>query len=141
MANEARITSFFHINKGNLKYSPIATSFFADVTGTKGPVPGAITVTPTGVDVDFSELTTPGLWRISNLDATNYVTYGTWDPETTKFYPHGELLPGEFFTYRLSRDLGNEYDATTGTAGPITNTLQFRADTADCVVVIEAFEK
>lgn len=141
MANEALIQSSFQISKGNLRYQPIAQTFRADVTGSKGPTPGAKTVTPTGTDIDFSELTTPGLCRISNLDPTNFVTYGIWDPETTKFYPMGEILPGEFYVLRLSRVLGSEYDATTGTAGPITNTLQFRADTADCDVVVEAFEK
>jgi len=140
MANEARITSGLAITTGKIVYSSKPTSFNADVAGAKGPVPGAIAVSTEGTDVDFSELTTPGLCRIQNQDATNYVTYGIWDPENSKFFPLGELLAGETYPLRLSRDLQEEFQTGTGTTGANTNRLRFKANTTTCTVLIEAFE-
>lgn len=140
MANEAVINSTLQINKGNLSYLGRPTSFTATVTGTKGPTPGAISATLAGTQVDLSELTQPGLCRIMNLDATNFVEYGIWDTENSVFFPLGELLPGESYVLRLSRNIQEEYTGTgTGTTAP-TNKLMFKANTAACVVLVEAFE-
>jgi len=110
------------------------------VAGDGGPTPGQITCTTTGTNVDLSVLATPGLCRIQNLDGTNFVTVGIWDPETEVFYPLLELLAGESYALRLSRDLAWEFATGTGTIGPETNTLRIKADTASCDVLVEAFE-
>ena len=140
MANEATIRSSLAITKGKLKYSGQPTSFTADVAGTKGPTPGAIDVSIEGTDIDLGELTTPGLCRLMNLDDTNYVVYGIWDPEGARFYPLGELLPGETYVIRLARMIEEEYGTGTGTVGADTNRLRMKADTATCNIVVEAFE-
>jgi hypothetical protein len=140
MADEARITSGLSIRKGGLEYQSRPSSFLADVTGTKGPVPGAFTASLDGTDVDLSELDQPGLCRMMNLDDTNYVQVGIWEPDTSLFYPLMELLPGETFPLRLARDLGQQFEGT-GTGTGITNaTLRVKAFGAACVVIVEAFE-
>jgi hypothetical protein len=147
MSGEAQLQVSLQINKndadGVVQYRSYPTQFTADVDGAMGPTPGAFLASIYGTDVDLSELTTPGLCRISNQDPANYVTFGTCDPETDKFYPLGEILPGEFYLLRLSRWLGQEYAGSgtgTGTSGAKTNTLRFVAHTAACVVLVEAFE-
>lgn len=141
MANEATVTSNLRIVAGNINYQSQPTSFRATVTGRKGPTPGAIAVSTAGTDVDLSELTTPGLCRIQNLDTTNYVQVGIWEPDTSKYYPIMELLAGESYVFRLSRDVGEQYAGTgTGTDTP-NNTLRLKAFGAACNVVVEAFEK
>lgn len=122
MANEARISFSLSITKGNLEYTK-AGNFQADVTGTKGPVPGALAISTSGVTIDFSELSTPGLVVFKNLDDTNFVEVGAY--VSTTFYPLFELLPGESYLLRLSRNLG---------------TLRARANTAAINLSIEAFE-
>jgi hypothetical protein len=141
MANEARVNSSLTIASGSNKYQNQPTSFSADVSVFKGPSPGAFTASLLGTDVDLSELDVPGLCVFKNLDATNYVTIGLRDPETSKFYPLIELLPTEQYTVRLSRLLGWETGTGTGTEGSETNVLCVRADTAPCNVSVEAFEK
>lgn len=145
MTDDATIRGSMQIRKGTdpvlLDYISRPTAFTADVTGTKGPSPGAITVaTAPGTDVDLSELTTPALCRIMNLDDENFVEVGIWDPEISTFYPIDEILPGETYIRRLSRNLAQEYGTGTGTTGAETNRLRLRADTAACDVLIEAFE-
>jgi len=142
MAAEATIRSSLQIKADDIEYQSRPTAYTADVTGRKGPAPGAFTATIAGTDVDFSELTTPSLCRIQNQDATNRVDVGIWDPETGVFYPVDELLPGESYVRRLSRNLAGEYgtDPPAGTTGPNTNRLRVRAFSASCVVLVEAFE-
>jgi hypothetical protein len=142
MSNEASIRVGLQIRAGNIDYASRPTSFRANVTGRKGPVPGAITVTTAGIDVDFSGLTTPGLATIHNLDATNYVTCGIYEPSNGRFYPVHEILPGEIYPCRFSRALLDYvFPATgTGTSAPSV-TFRIKADTASCVVVVEAFER
>lgn len=145
MPNEATINSSLSIRKVSgalilLDFRSGGSQFTATVTGTKGPVPGAMTATLVGVDIDFSELTRPALCHIKNLDATNFVTVGIWDPETNKFYPVDEILPGESYVRRLSRLLSAELGTGAGTTGPNTNSLRLKADTASVDVVVSAFE-
>jgi len=140
MSEEAQVRSALQIQKGKLDYSSKPTAFMADVSGTNGPSPGAVTVATTGTDIDFYQLTTPALCRIMNLDSTNRVDYGIYDPETVKYYPFGELLAGESFVIRLSRDLQQEYGTGTGTTGANTNRLHFRAENSAVNVLVEAFE-
>lgn len=140
MADEIQVLSGLVIRKGNLNYQSLPNTFTADLTGSIGPTPGAIVVDTLGVDVSFAQLTTPGVCRIMNIDDTNYVEWGVYDPETDVFYPVGELLPGESYVFRLTRNFGEEYAGTgTGTTSP-TNRFRVKANTAQCVVVVEAFE-
>jgi len=141
MSDEATVRVSLQIRKDPIDYQGRPTVFTADVTGIKGPCPGAFTATVAGVSVDLSELTTPGLCRIMNLDDTDFVTFGIYDPETTIFYPLFEVLAGETYVLRLSRDLAEEWAATgTGTGGPETNTFHVRSNAGDCNVLVEAFE-
>lgn len=144
MADEARIVSSLQIISGKVDYQSKPTSFTADVAGEKGPSPGAVSVLGTGTDIDFSQLEDPGLCRIQNLDDDNYLTYGIWDPELSKFYPLGELLPGETFVLRLSRLLQEEVGTGTGTdseEAPASNRLRFYANASTSNVLVEAFER
>lgn len=140
MANEATVHSSLLIKKTNVDYQGRPSSFTALVTGAKGPTPGAVSVSTAGTDIDFSELTQPALCRFQNLDATNFVEWGIWDPENTKFFPLGEILPGESYVIRLSRNIQEEFDTGTGTTGANTNRLRFKADTAAVDALVEAFE-
>lgn len=125
MANEAAIKSSLSITKGNLQYQSRPGSFNADVTGAKGPTPGAVAIaTSPGTDISFSELTTPGFVRIQNLDSTNFVEFGIWDGST--FHELGELQPGEEYVFRFSRNMSG---------------FRMKADTAAVNCVVEAFEK
>lgn len=138
--NEATIRSSLQISKNNLQSSTLPTTFLGDVTGTGGPSPGTITVDLDGKDVDLSALTTPGYARFQNLDATNFVELGIFDPETGVFYPLLEILPGESYVMRISRNIAKEFGTGTGTTGPTTNTLRLRADTANVQVRADVYE-
>jgi hypothetical protein len=127
MANEALVRASLQIIKTGLDYRSQPTAFYATVTGTKGPSPGAITATTAGIDVNLSELPNPSLCRIMNLDSTNYVEFGIFDGAT--FRPLIEVAPKELYVIRLSRNL------------LIGQTFRVRANTANCNVLIEAFEK
>jgi len=139
MANEASIRSSLSILVGKLDYRSNPTSFNADVSTADGPTPGTISATLAGTDVSLTELTTPGLCRIMNLDSTNFVEVGVHDG--TSYFPLMELLPGETFVFRLARDLGLEFGTGTGTINADVNTLRIKADTAACNVTVEVFEK
>jgi len=138
MANEAVLQVGLRIQKGNLSYQSLPQSFTATVTGSKGPTPGAITVTTAGVNVDLSGLTTPGLCRLMNLDSTNVVEWGVHDGSI--FHPVGEMLPGESYVIRFSRNLLEEEDVPgTGTTADI-NAFMLRAVGGSCICLVECFE-
>jgi hypothetical protein len=148
MAKEIRVTSGLTIYKRGTtdtslvlqQYQAQPSSFSADMDGTKGPIPGSFSVGIGGKIVDLSELGTPGVCRISNMDETNYVTVGIWDPGIDVYYPMLELLPGESYVMRLYRHIQEEYTGTgTGTTGP-GNYLFMKADTDTVAVKVEAFE-
>ena len=143
MANEASVRASLQIKKTNgsitqIEYNSQPSAFNATVTGTKGPTPGAVTVSTSGTNIDLTALTTPGLCRIMNQDATNYVEVGVKDASSGIFYPLMELLPGESYIFRFSRNIGEEYYSTTGT--DTGNSVHCKANTASVVVLIEAFE-
>lgn len=142
MANEITVRASLQIKKGNLDFRSSPTLFQADMTGLDGPTPGTITcATAPGTDVDLSELSTPGMCWMMNLDSTNYVTVGIHDPESNLFYPVMELLPGEFSVFRLARNVEEEYATGTGTVGANTNRIRIIANSAACNVFVAAFEK
>lgn len=138
MANEARVSVGISIRKGFLDYRPPSEVYLSDVSVGRGPTPGTIAVPVTGVDVDLSALTNPGLCKMKNLDPTNYVEWGIHDGSI--FHPVGRMLPGEPCVFRISADLGLEEAVPgTGTTNP-PNTLFLRANGATCQVNVEAFD-
>lgn len=142
MANEADVRISLNIRKSanNIDFRSNPTQFRANVDGAKGPTPGALTISTSGEDVSFAELTTPGLCFFHNQDPTNYVSLGIWDG--VEFLPLFELMPGEFYVMRISRFLGTSFGAVPGTGSTDSgNTLRLKAHTAPCVVVVGAFEK
>lgn len=143
MADEVRVTAGLAIRKGSLDYRGFGPSAYTDdidATNPKGPVPGAVTVTTAGVDIDLSELTTPGYAEFINLDETNFVEWGIREPGTSTFYPIGEIPPGgKAGPFKLSRNFLEEY-VGTGTTGP-TNKLHLKANTASCNVYVGVFER
>lgn len=124
----------------NQHYAGRPTSFNAVIEDGSGPTPGLITVPVSGIDIDLSALTRPGgLVRIQNLSTTHYVEVGSWDGAI--FRPLFELLPGEFFPWRLARNLGNIYGAGTGTSGTDLTTIRLNAEGSACFCLVEAFNK
>ena len=101
MADEIRVVSSLQIRSGTNFFQIQPTSFNEDLTGLyKGPVPGAFTAGVGGTDVDFSQLLTPGWCVIQNQDDTNFVTWGIWDSDHSRFHPLGEILPGHYAMFR-----------------------------------------
>jgi hypothetical protein len=103
-----------------------------------GPSPAGINVTTTGVVVDLSKLVMPTWCWLANQDPTNYVEYGIRDPSSGKFYPLGELGPGDAYPIKLSRNLLEEWHST-GTSGDV-NQFWMQATGGTCNVLVEAFE-
>ena len=137
MADEITISGSINIANSPLDYNSSPISFSADMTGRKGPTPGAVTVTTSGTVISLAQLTTPGICFIQNLDETNYVQYGIYDTTSSTFFPLGELLAGEFTILRLARDIGAEW---LGTGTNVGNSLYFKANTASVVVRVDCFE-
>ena len=140
MADEITIQYSLSVLNGNLQERR-QTQFQADQTTAKGPTPGALTIPTTGEDISLAEVTTPGVGRVLNLDATNFVMVGIRDPDSDLFYPLVELLPGESYLMRFSRYLTREIVGTGTGTGTTNNFLHLRADTAACVVLLEIFDK
>jgi len=142
MANEATVTSSLQIRKGSLEFASRPGAFKADVSGTKGPTPGAVGVTASGTDVSLAQLTTPGLCFIQNLSDTYWMEVGPYATSTSEFYPLLELGPGEFVVVRLSRFLGTEMGTVpgTGTSG-VGVTLRLTGVGGAVDVVVAAFER
>lgn len=129
MADEATIQCRLSIIKDNLEYANRPGFFSADVSGILGPTPGSFVATTAGVDVDLTNLTVPGLCVITNYDAANFVEVGIWDGSVV-FYPLMDVLAGEQYALRLS--------ASVEAGGA---SLRVRANTANCNISVEAFEK
>lgn len=141
MSNEATVRTGMQIIVGGLTYRPPTAAFNVNVSAAKGPTPGLVVVPILGVNVDFSELTVPGLCRIINYDTTNFVTYGLGDSVTNEFYPLGEIGPGESYIIKLSRNLSIDQDELTTGTGSGVKAFRLVADSAPCNCSVEAFEK
>lgn len=153
MADEINLQVSLRLRKGTLDASRQA-SYRADMVGTnRGPSPGVLQVSLDGVNVDFSQLSQPGLCWLTNLgtgdedvdEAENcYVEYGMFDPTTSvhEFIPLGEILPGESYALRLSRFLSQEFgtESGTGTTGQ-NSVLRIKAIGFSQNVVVEAWER
>jgi hypothetical protein len=141
MANEISVTSSLQINNGNLQYTSRPSAFRANMNGANGPVPGAVVASTSGTNVSFAPLVKPGMCRIQNLDSTNYIEWGLWDSGASKFYPLGEMFPGETYIIRLSRFLGYEQGPGTGTGTSGHGvSLRLKGVGGPCNAVVEAFE-
>lgn len=133
MPNQATVQSGLTIRKVDgttviLDYAARPSAFLTTVSGNKGPVPGAMTVTDTAAAIDISQLETPGLCRLMNQDPTNRISVNVTM----------ELMPGESYVIRLNQDYG-----TLGTGSP-SNLTDFTAETDPGVtanLLVEAFER
>lgn len=145
MANEITVQASLSVRSGSLDYRSRPSTFRADVVSAtpKGPTPGAITVAVTHTNVDLSQLGTPGMVWLQNLDAVHYVEVGVYLSWLGLFVPVIELGPGEAYPLRLSRFLGQDLVAGTGTGTADTRvvSLSMKAVGAPCVVRVEAFER
>ncbi|WP_010584449.1 hypothetical protein [Schlesneria paludicola] len=127
MANEATVTANLKVVKGKLQYQSQPTSYQADISVANGPSPGAVTVTTgAGVDINLSQLATPALTRVANLDSTNFVSIGLKIGGT--YYPFMELKPGESQVIRLSRTV------------LAAATVHAVANVASCVILFDSFD-
>lgn len=147
MANEGRISATLAIRKLSADGSKVlmdfrrTASFAVTVSGTKGPVPGSFSVGIGGKIVNLEELGTPGLCWLTNMDATNYVTLGIWDPGIDVYYPMLEIGPGESYPVKLYRHIQEEFTQTgTGTTGP-GNYLFAKAVGGTVVINVEACDQ
>lgn len=138
MSLTARVVANLNIlnANGQLIYQSQPTSLTITPALDLGPTPGMISCSTAGTDINLSQLTTAGVCRIFNKDPTNFVTVGMWDG--THFHPLMEIRAGEFWIFRLSRELGNEYGTGTSVTSA-ADTLRIKADTAACEVVVDAF--
>jgi hypothetical protein len=142
--NNTQVQLGFTIRNGNgPNYQSNPTSFVYTMQGTMGPTPGTITVPIAGIDINLSQIVIPGgLCWITNYDNVNAVEYGIRDTVTDKFYPLGQILPGEPYLIRLSPAIGQEEPGTgSGTLSGST-ALHFRPRerTASVVVRVDAFD-
>ncbi len=141
MSNEANIRCSLSVRGGNVQYNSLPAGFTADITNVRGPTPGLLLASLAGTNVDLSQLTQPGLCRIQNLDETNFVEYGMYDPDLGVTLYLGEILPGESFILRLSRFLGSEMGTATGTSTVGSGgLLRIKAHTAACRILVECFD-
>lgn len=136
----AQVNVSVRIVQGNLTYQNQPTAFSPAVNGTNGPTPGATTISTNGTDVTFSQLDSlGGLCVLRNIDPTNYVTVGIRDKTSNEFYPLMDILPGETYPIRLSKDLGKE-EAGTGTFSGSNAVFHAKSNTANVILTIDAFD-
>lgn len=143
MASEVTVTLQLAIsnvqNGGSFNHRSSPTQFTGDLGSVRGPYPGLVVATLDGTDVSFTPLVRAGYIWMHNLDPDNYVEFGVHDGSL--FHPLGEIDPGTFCLFKLSRNLGEEHtEPGTGT-GPRVNTFMIRADTAPCDVQVFAFDR
>jgi hypothetical protein len=112
------------------------------MTGSGGPYPGTIKVAQNHTEPDLSQIVTPGLCRLQNLDLTNSVYYGIYSSHYNDFFPLGKLLPQTTQVIYLCDLLGRDMQPGTGTSpgDAFTNKLSFKALAAPCYVLIEVFD-
>lgn len=144
MADEITIRQFISVKSGNLVYPPSQASFQADMTGHFGPAPGATVATYEGTDVDLSAFSDPAWCHLYNQEPDDgaSVSYGTYDPETERYYPLGKLEPGWHVLICLDEAFGGEFVGTgTGTDFGV-NRLRIKAKDADSAnVFVGIFER
>lgn len=141
MANEATVRTGLQMNlnaSASQKYNSQST-FQVNATTPNGPTPGLLTVTTTGRTVTLSELTQPGLYKITNLDPTNYVEFGPY-VSGLGFVFWNKIPPGHSYIGYFSENLGEVDEGVgTGTTARVP-TIHLRAHVATCEVLLEVFE-
>lgn len=126
MANEITVRSELQVKKGGVDYRSFPNDHRVTAVGTaNGPTPGSLLIGTTSTYVDLTQLTTPGVCRVRNLDATNYVEFGIYDGST--FFPLGEIGPLEQYVFKFSRN--------------VSTSFRMKANTAACRCLVEAFER
>lgn len=149
MSREARVQGGMSIRKTTsgvtvIDHKPAYNSFTADIDAANGPAPGAVTVGPNGTNINFAQLAEPGWVEIFNMDSAQTIQFGLWDPNTTTFYPLGELEPGHGTTLKLSRNFGERHDEGVGTGttdGTAVKLRFYSGGSASAVVYIGAFDR
>lgn len=124
MAEEIKVVASLQVDNGLFHLPKAGPSIVKiDQNNPGGGVPGTVTVTVGGIDIDLSPpaLGTPGWVRMENTDPTNFVEFGIYNGGI--FYPLGKMLPGEPALFRLA----------------ISN-FRLKANTADCLVLVQACE-
>lgn len=129
MANEITVINQLKVSNGGLQYASAPTQFNANQTTANGPSPGAVTVVTGGTTISLSQISTLGMARVTNTDATNFVKVGLYISST--FYPLLKLKPKETQIIRLATDV------LTANAGAAV--VRAVADTASCIVIFDAF--
>lgn len=115
MASEITVMAGLRVKNGNLQFSAVPQNFQADQTSARGPAPGSVHVTTTGVRPDFSMLNRPGWLWLFNLGSVD-ADWGLYNPSTLDFLPVGVVRAGQGAVFELSPALSDYYDATgTGT--------------------------
>jgi len=136
MADEITITQTIEVRNGSHHHQNTDTRRRKyDQAAQGGGGPGTITAlivdAPNGTAVDLSALTAPGFIRFKNLDGTNYVDVGVWTGAA--FVSFSRL---QFGSDIADGKEGMEVvlPSTPGT------TYRLLANTADVLVLVEAFE-
>lgn len=147
MANEVTIYSNMLIKLGNLYYKSYPSSFRTNLLTQKGPSPGEVNLLANIVtSVNLSALNNPGVCRIQNLgDAAGLSTYidvGMYDTLNGIFLPMLEVLVGDSWVVRLSRNLGevDSVPAPTGTSVFTRGNLAMLSLNYNVNVLVEAFD-
>lgn len=121
MANEITLTLGLQLINSNLRatYPQIASQYTQTTAGMSDQV---ITVGTSEEDISFTDITTPGVCVLHNLDSTNFVKYG---PKSGgSMVEMGRLKPGDKQVIRFGSSV----------------TLRMVADTASCKVRIMCLE-
>lgn len=152
MSDEAQFRTGVTIRKTGEASQPVldarySRAFNVDVSNSFGPSPGAVRVTNSGVNVDFSQFTalglTPDICVFSNLDNDddgNWVDVGRYDPVTNFFYPLFRMYPGEEYVLRLSPGVDEEWTGTgTMDLAGTTSTLRLISNAANCPARVDAY--
>lgn len=137
MSALVRIQSSLQIKGTVVDYSSRPTNFTGSCVAESAPSPARINATPAGTVIDLSRLTLAAYYRIMNMDAVNWVEYGVYVASLGKFCPWGELLAGESYVGRFSRNIFKE-DTGTGHTDP--DSLMVVAHGGNVEVLLEAFE-
>lgn len=148
MADEIRVSAGLSVLKRDAttgtvqnQYQAQPQAFQTDMDGVKGPCPGALTIPTGGKIVSLEELDTPGWCRLFNCDDENYCEFGVYVVASDFFIPLGEIGAGEGAVFKFSRNFRERYsDTGTGTTSEAAVQFMMKANTADVVVKVEAFD-
>lgn len=124
MADEIRMNLQVSIDKSSASFSKkaLSTNKTFNQTGVGGPSPGRVSLTTADTVISLAGLSTTGLVALTNHDATNYCEFGpTAAGAIVKMI---KLLPGMSAVFFLAAGV----------------TLRGQANTATCVISVDAYE-